>query len=347
MLAEKPKIVKYKKLSDKVLEGNRQQIYNQEYLDDVTELLDWNPELYTAWNYRKRLILHYVFRDELKLDEQTKHEFLTNELAFVLKMLKRFPKSYWIWNHRIWCLKLDTLSNWDVELGLVEKFLQVDARNFHVWAYRRLIIQLMKIDENVKVVNEEIDLDEFKFTTKLINRDISNYSAWHNRTKLVEMLFDRAPQASAVGDSDKELQAYLQIFNSKDKAAFLRKELDLVKKAIYTDPEDSSVWFYLKWLMSEYFLKDITNKEDMKSIIFRVLSDVKELNELEYDDNNVDNKWCLISLVYLAKQLHCIADSDVNMPEVESYINKLKESDPMRKGMYESFSLEDPLTYKA
>lgn len=339
MLAERPKIQKYVRLSNKVLEGNKLRIYNQEYLDDVTELLDWNPELYTVWNYRKRLIINYVFRDELNIDEEGRHAFLTKELGFVSHMLKRFPKSYWIWNHRVWCLKLDKMSNWDIELGLVDKFLQVDSRNFHVWAYRRLIIQLMKNDENVKLTNEEIDLKEFSFTTKLINRDISNYSAWHNRTKLIEMLFNRAPAPSAVVENEKDLQVYLTIFNDKDKVAFLWKELELVKKAVYTDPEDSSVWFYLKWLMSDYFFKDITEKEELKRIFKKVIDDVKELNELEFEDNNVDNKWCLISLVYLAKQSHYNVDVEVNRSEVENYINKLKVVDPMRREMYENFTL--------
>lgn len=344
-LIEKPKVEKYRKLCEKVLTANRSEIYNQEYFDLVTELLDWNPELYTVWNYRRKIIINFVFKRKDAVDDMRKHEVLIQELGFVLKKLKRFPKSYWIWNHRIWCLKLDNLSDWKTELDLIETFLGVDARNFHVWAYRRLIIQCMKNDKNIKSLNEDIDLQEFKFTTKLINRDISNYSAWHNRTKLIEFLFLKSPNASHVDQKEKDMKEYLTIFNQRDKASFLEKELELVKTALYTDPEDSSVWFYLKWLISDYFIKDIPDREKVEKIIIKLINDVKELNELEAEDNDVDNKWCLISLVYLTKQLQCFTDTKIDKSEFQDHISKLEQIDPMKKHRYENFHLVDEIIY--
>lgn len=281
------------------------------------------------------MIINYKIKSINNISDEEKHQILVEELEFVLIKLKKSPKSYWIWNHRIWCLKLDKLSNWDLELYLIDKFLQADSRNFHVWSYRRLIINFMKSDNNIQNTNELIDFREFEFTTKMINKDISNYSAWHNRSKLIENLFLKSPTDEQIKETN--LKEYLINFNSKDKTSFLKLELKLFQKAIYTDADDSSVWFYMKWLISDYFINDI-EKDEIIIIINNLISDIKELNELEFEDNNIENKWCLISIIYLMKQLRHINNSDENDIEFNKILNKLKQIDPMRFERYKEFT---------
>lgn len=339
MHLEESKIKKYKKLCDFVLEGNRRRIYNEKYYNLVTELLDWNFELYTVWNYRKVLILKFLFKGLKENDLKEKHQIFTEELHFVLDKLRKSPKSYWIWNHRIWCLKLDKLSDWNIEIGLTNKFLQADQRNFHVWAYRRFIIDSMKKDDRVEQSSEAIDFDEFKFTTKMINKDISNYSAWHNRSKLVIKLFTNSPSLEHIStDEDPKMLEYLRFFNGSNQFLFLKKELDLVKTAIYTDPDDSSVWFYMKWLFSDYFLTNI-DMQDMINLIKDTVNAVKELNEFELDDNEAENKWCLIFVAYLYKRLHSISKNEVDLEEFESILQRLEKLDPMRRSRYKEFHI--------
>ena len=62
-------------------------------------------------------------------DNETANKIYTGELEFVLDNLKLNPKSYWMWNHRRWCLENMTQPRWDKELGMVSKFLEMDARN--------------------------------------------------------------------------------------------------------------------------------------------------------------------------------------------------------------------------
>ncbi|GME74888.1 unnamed protein product [Ambrosiozyma monospora] len=165
-------------------------------------------------------------------------------------------------------------------------FFQADSRNFHAWQYRRFIIQCYKESLSSDDAKIQVDWDEFKFTTKMINKDISNYSAWHNRSKLIEKLFISSP------DLKDDNDVYLQFFNAKDKLKFLRKELDLIKTAFYTDPDDSSVWIYLKWLFGDYYTKDLPKNESRK-LLEDTIKDIDELNELETEDNGFDNQWCL------------------------------------------------------
>ena len=340
MKLEKPRVDNYKRLCERVLLGRKQRIYNQEYYDLVTDLLEWNQELYTVWNYRKDLITNFLFKSIKEDYVQARHDILVKELDFVLKKLKQSPKSYWIWNHRIWCLKLDKLSNWPMELQLIETFLKVDSRNYHVWSYRRLIVGFMKNDQVFTKSDELIDFEEFKFTTKMINRDISNYSAWHNRSQLIVKLFLKSPGIE-IQDEDKSTSEYLGFFGKKDKIGFLRKELNLVKTAIYTDPEDSSVWFYLKWLISDYFIKELKNTEEVLKLVEKLNVDVEELNEVELDDNGIENNWCLITEVYLMKRLFKLQKNPQELENFHEILNKLMVLDPMRIERYKEIKLNE------
>lgn len=64
---------------------------------------------------------------------------LTGEVKLTTAYLHVHPKVYWIWNHRKWCLENVPLGPegsdgwrndfWKVELKVVEKMLEADARN--------------------------------------------------------------------------------------------------------------------------------------------------------------------------------------------------------------------------
>ncbi|KAF9080430.1 hypothetical protein BGX29_005321, partial [Mortierella sp. GBA35] len=92
----------------------------------TTALLRKSPDYYTIWNVR-RTILKEGFLDNA--DEETANKIYTSELEFVQENLKLNPKSYWMWNHRRWCLENMSQPRWDRELAMVGKFLEMDARN--------------------------------------------------------------------------------------------------------------------------------------------------------------------------------------------------------------------------
>ena len=70
---------------------------------------------------------------------------------------------------------------------------------------------------------------EFDFTTNKIHKNFSNYSAWHNRSTL--------------------LGKFAEAMTEEEKASIVDNEFDLVRNAIYTDPEDQSAWLYDLWLI--------------------------------------------------------------------------------------------------
>lgn len=120
---------------------------------------------------------------------------LRAELAFTIPLLVEFPKCYWIWNHRTWALdetvvRLPVESArriWLEELGLVGKMLTRDRRNFHAWAYRRFVVARL---ESAELGGTSMVESEFEYTTRMINVDLSNMSAWHRRSTLIPRLLD-------------------------------------------------------------------------------------------------------------------------------------------------------------
>lgn len=81
--------------------------------------------------------------------------------------------------------------------------LSLDGRNFHGWGYRRAIISaltdvIFTIDREVGEPDEGVKHEqsltqrEFEYTTKMIKSNLSNFSAWHNRSKLALKLLNDA-----------------------------------------------------------------------------------------------------------------------------------------------------------
>jgi geranylgeranyl transferase type-2 subunit alpha len=135
--------------------------------------------------------------------------FIKDDLTFVVPLLKKWPKCYWIWDHRIWLLqqataKLATQTArrlWQEELALCSMMLVRDNRNFHGWGYRRMIVAHL---ESPDLEGRSLAEDEFAYTARLVHANMSNFSAWHARSKLIpRVLAEREA-------SDEERRKFLE-----------------------------------------------------------------------------------------------------------------------------------------
>lgn len=145
-------------------------------------------------------------------------------------------------------------------------------------------------------VSDAVDQD-VDYTRRCINNDFSNYSAWHARSVAISH--------SQVTD----------------------QEWDLIMNAMYTGPQDQSVWMYVYWLLG----KSGGNKVET---IVRLADACIELLGL---DGEAQSKWALLTLVRLLDTEHAAA---VSLPSSHSTKNAILDAlirvDPMRKHYYGS-----------
>ena len=67
-------------------------------------------------------------------------------------------------------------------------FLQKDDRNFHVWNHRLTIFYMIKNIFHDDFANFLIS--ELEFTISMVKNNLSNFSAWHYRSKLIPIYFN-------------------------------------------------------------------------------------------------------------------------------------------------------------
>jgi geranylgeranyl transferase type-2 subunit alpha len=186
--------------------------------------------------------------------------------------LKANPKVYWIWNHRRWCLENVPdgperneapsmewrQANWDKELVVAERILDVDARNcqsshccihtcltptpylVHAWNYRRYVLANMP--------TRKPEISELAYTSRKIGANFSNFSAWHQRSKTLIGLWESGQLDPVQSRDDGTCPFSIGLTFSSFFFSFLT-EFELVSNALYTDPDDQSAWIYHRWLV--------------------------------------------------------------------------------------------------
>lgn len=87
-----------------------------------------------------------------------------------------------------------------------------------------------------------------------------------------------------------------------------KQEIELIQQAVFTEPEDQSVWFYYKWLVQlalTYFSSNNSSESGtamtiVESVLLEQMEWIEELVEMESDDS----KWPLTLLLFLCQKLY-------------------------------------------
>ncbi|RCI14203.1 hypothetical protein L249_6010 [Ophiocordyceps polyrhachis-furcata BCC 54312] len=334
----------HKSLSNKRFLKATHQEYNRDTFQLSTQLLEWNPEYYTIWNVRRRCLKinmlpspfefkgDHVLRttssvDDVAYSQEITEHILQSELDFSQVLFKAHPKCYWIWKYRLWILDqvmewLPTAAArviWDKELALNSKLLLKDRRNFHAWAFRRHVVA--KLESTVLQGNSMIEL-EFDFTTRMIRQDLSNFSAWHNRTQLIPRLL----QERKLGDEARR--------------EFLEDELHFVLGALNVDADDQSLWYYHKYLMYNLIgsstYQSVAPRLPLKDRKTYISQEIANTEELAEDYAGV--KWIWEALVEQTLAMLLLDGLPVGIQDranLSLWLQNLKTLDPKRTGRWE------------
>lgn len=292
-----------------------------DYADDALKVvgnaLMASPDEYSLWAHRREALLHLIAMERNRVEEENSRDDhdapdstcraesrvsqrWKEELGLSLAALKRHPKAYPAWQHRIWLLsavdvvnampEADVTSALRQELQMSSFLLSRDGRNFHGWAHR---MRMRKIAPHLAArLNDELD-----FVTCKINQDFANYSAWHHRSVLLPLV-------------------------NANKSNFISAEIEFVRQAFYTEPDVQSAWFYHRWLLAGAPRRSERAQVD-PGLIAKELAACTELLDLEPD-----------ARMALLTQADLFAITGRNADALEVY-EQLADIDPMRRGYYE------------
>lgn len=142
---ELAKIEQYNKHKTTALAAYKNRIFSPTTLALTAAILAINPDLNTLFNFRKEQVMDLLLKNyfDKNNDFGEIQRIFQTELTLATTALRKNPKSYHAWYHRIWCLE-HGLAAIDLgkEFALTEQYLSQDSRNFHCWNYRRYIARI-------------------------------------------------------------------------------------------------------------------------------------------------------------------------------------------------------------
>ncbi|KAL7749038.1 Rab geranylgeranyltransferase [Sorochytrium milnesiophthora] len=284
-LAVTKSIAPQSELLSRLFDAKSQKVYNDETLELAKTVLVANPDFYTAWNFRRNALI-FRFDTNDGQDRLQVQPTLQQELVWLTKtIMPAAPKSYGAWIHRKWCLT--TLQQhladktagkgiqelWQGELGLINKFLDIDARNFHAWNYRHYVVEKLKEAQCSTDDVHQVIRSEFAYTGSKIAQSTVNYSAWHYRSTLIEEIARHKDLLASVLESPASTD------QSSPLDCLIQQESELIHNAIFTEPSDQSSWLHLRWL----YQFATRNTNDHTALLRRELEVVQELRDMEPD----------------------------------------------------------------
>ena len=191
-----------------------------------------------------------------------------------------------------------------------------DSRNFHGWGYRRDVINNLE-----QLSGKSMAEQEFAYATKMVQTNLSNFSAWHARSQLIPRILSERSASSA------------------DRKKLFDEEFELITRALYTDPYDQSLWFYHQYLLSTL---DASNSNSPS--ILDPCTNAERLEYLEQELGNVrdmldgaeDCKYIYQALLEYAPRYLAIAEGNKNATtkEMKMWLEELTKIDPLRKGRW-------------
>jgi len=90
-----------------MLKQRNDKVYDLACLGQTEKFAKLSPDFTTVWNYRREILEHLFKEQEGQFSTlQGKLEVIKNELLMLVKQVMSSPKSYSIWEHRVWTITL-------------------------------------------------------------------------------------------------------------------------------------------------------------------------------------------------------------------------------------------------
>ncbi|KAG6854941.1 hypothetical protein C0991_009764 [Blastosporella zonata] len=194
-------------------------------------------------------------------------------------------------------------------LQLTSRLLQINPDFYTIWNYRRTIL-----------LNEEINTiitGDLSSTMTALKAHPKVYWIWNHRRWCLENT-PYGPGADGEADAgvwrkanwDRELYVVEKMLDADPRNCRPICQFDLLRNAMYTDPNDQSVWMYHRWLMgagkssiprSNVFRDDAERLGDDKDLLESEIMAIQELLDEQPDSKCVE---FLALIIMVANDVH-------------------------------------------
>jgi len=111
------KLVKIDTINKTMLAKRANKEYDEASLLQTEKFSYLSPDFATLWNYRREILQHLFEKSAGDFETlEGKLKIVGKELEFLLKNIKRSPKSYTLWFHRQWVIEMGL----DVEKSMIK-----------------------------------------------------------------------------------------------------------------------------------------------------------------------------------------------------------------------------------
>ncbi|KAK3321496.1 hypothetical protein B0T19DRAFT_267747 [Cercophora scortea] len=286
---EQEKIRKYRELEEQVRSHVSQNHYTPEVFQLTSRLLKLNPEYYTIWNARRRLLISGLLSkpsagsspsraspsSSPSATTTTPSAASSSSLSTATPPRPASPTAGTSGTTAEADEAKDQESDRDVlksELNFTIPLLLDSPKCYWIWSYRLWVLN-QAIERLPTAVARRIWEEELGLASKMLSKDQRNFHAWGYRRHVVTQLESAELDGSSMAEAefeytDKMIRKDLSNFSawhSRSKIiprllderkaddaarrAFLDKELGLIRDALNVGPEDQSLWYYHRYLM--------------------------------------------------------------------------------------------------
>ena len=304
-----------------------------------------HPKSYPAWHHRKWCVARRVYGLKTETDAETESHLhatgfadergfpvaslLATELAMAQTLLDLDDRNFHGWGYRRFVTSLAIKKNERAletrsarratERETPERTLKKPEVSSNVFDHDR--DRRATVSDELSVVSARAEL---RFSEAKIERNFSNYSAWHHRAANLPRAY--AGPTNGLGASR----------DGGVPADVLANEYAFVRQAFFTEPEDQAGWMYHRWLTAQ---RKNANEPfaapgeaaaaaaaAAKRDVFAGEADaLRELCALE-----PDCKWPALTLARLCD----LQDTEAGAAESAARFAELARLDPARRGFY-------------
>ncbi|RQM04990.1 hypothetical protein DH86_00003711 [Scytalidium sp. 3C] len=340
--------------------------YTEELLELTSKLLKQNPEYYTIWNVRRRLLIYGLFskQSDSSLPSTASPTSSLTDTTTVSSVdsststSTAIPPSHGFQNHG---KNGTTLKLIAADLEFLVPLLIQYPKCYWIWNYRLWLLDQAKERLDTATV-KKFWQQEFGLVGKMLTRDSRNFHGWRYRRHIVAQLESAELGGESMVEQEFEYTTKMtranlsnfsawharsklipRLLNEREaddeaRKKFLDNEFEIMNQALWTDPSDQSLWFYQQFLMTlltenvrETTIIPKFTISDRIEYVNRQLENVKDML-----DGEEDCKWIYNALVEYTMALWRLQNrvSDEEKRNVKLWLAKLKELDPFRTGKW-------------